>query len=134
MSSARVPNHQYLSEGIYTIVLTAWDRSFNCFDTDSLTIEIIPDGSIFVPNAFSPNQDGSNDEFLVFGEGIVSLELVIYSRWGLEIYRQQGYPISWDGTDKQNRAVPEGVYTYRLQARLNSRAVIDRAGTITLIR
>ncbi|MEM6345695.1 MAG: LamG-like jellyroll fold domain-containing protein [Bacteroidota bacterium] len=134
MSSARVPNHQYLSEGIYTIVLTAWDRSFNCFDTDSLTIEIIPDGSIFVPNAFSPNQDGSNDEFLVLGEGIVSLELVIYSRWGFEIYRQQGYPLSWDGTDEQNRAVPEGVYTYRLQARLNSRAVIDRAGTITLIR
>lgn len=128
------PSHQYLNEGVYTIILTAYDLSLNCLDRDSITIEIIPDGSIYIPNAFTPNSDGHNDQFLILGEGIVNLEIVIYNRWGIEVFRQQAYPISWDGTDQQNRVLPEGVYTYKLQARLNDNSFLERAGTITLIR
>lgn len=133
-SDVEAPFHEYQEPGIYTIVMTAFDSTFNCPVTDSITFEIIPDGTIYVPSAFTPNSDGINDEFRLFGEGVVSMQCMIFDRWGREVARLTDLIGSWNGLDKGGQPVPEGVYVYVLRAEYNSGAYTEKGGTITVIR
>ena len=54
---------------------------------DSITIQIVPNGLIFTPNAFSPNDDGINDTYKIGGKGIESFEGTIHIRWGGRILK-----------------------------------------------
>jgi gliding motility-associated-like protein len=103
---------------------------------DSITkspILIDPDGAIFVPTAFSPNGDGLNDDFLLKGEGIVTYQLSIFNRWGEQVYISRSINDSWDG-NFQGQPSPEGVYIWKLEARINSGTKVTRGGSLTLIR
>ncbi|MEL7530700.1 MAG: gliding motility-associated C-terminal domain-containing protein [Bacteroidota bacterium] len=128
------PTHLYQNTGSFPVTLTAYNSYFVCPRDTTIYLEIIPDGDIFVPNAFSPNGDGHNDLFYVGGEGIRNFELLIFNRWG-ELLAQSNDPaFRWDGTKRQGQVVPEGVYVYRIKAVLNDGFVVDKGGTITLIR
>jgi gliding motility-associated-like protein len=133
-SQAQHPSFTYPEAGHYQVVLTAWDATLSCEDRDTLLIEVVPDGQLFLPNAFTPNGDGHNDAFVIGGEGISSAELVIYSRWGRELTRRQGWPLAWDGRTDGGESVPAGVYAYRLQATFNDGQQTIRTGTVTLLR
>ncbi|MDP5172768.1 MAG: gliding motility-associated C-terminal domain-containing protein [Bacteroidia bacterium] len=128
------PLHRFPQEGQYRVVLTAWDANFSCPDTASLLLRIIYDGSIFIPNAFSPNGDGSNDVFFFFGEGIREVEVSIFDRWGRKIAVLNGPADGWDGTMIGGGIAQEGVYVYKMEGRLNNGASLRRGGTITLVR
>ncbi|MEM7371445.1 MAG: choice-of-anchor L domain-containing protein [Bacteroidota bacterium] len=128
------PQHQYENPGLYTIKLTAYNEFLVCPVSITKTIHIIPDGVVYIPNAFTPNGDGQNDAFFVKGEGIVSLSMIIYDRWGGEIYRLSNPEQQWYGLSTSGTVAPEGVYTFAIQATFNSGAVLKRGGTITLIR
>lgn len=133
VSTETHPVHRYEEAGEYPVTLYAYNE-YGCYD--SLTISpilIIPNGVIFVPNAFTPNGDGTNEEFLLKGEGITDYELVIYDRWGSEIFRSQSILNSWDGQYKGQPA-QEGVYVWKLVVSLNNGTKRDRGGTLTLIR
>jgi gliding motility-associated-like protein len=65
--------------------------------------------NVFIPNAFSPNNDGLNDRFKPSGERIESYEMSIYSRWGELIYKSSD-PNGWDGADAQ-----AGIYLYDIR-------------------
>ncbi|MEO0473230.1 MAG: gliding motility-associated C-terminal domain-containing protein, partial [Bacteroidota bacterium] len=62
-----------------------------------------------------------------------SLEMMIFNRWGEKLATLFSLSEQWDGR-KNGQSVPEGVYTYRLKAVLNSGETVDRGGTVTLIR
>ncbi|MFK7924334.1 MAG: gliding motility-associated C-terminal domain-containing protein, partial [Bacteroidia bacterium] len=110
------PSHQYENTGRFAVTLTAYNSYFVCPRDTTLYLNIIPDGDIFIPNAFSPNDDGHNDVFFVSGEGMRTFELQIFNRWG-ELLAQSNDPsYRWDGRSRQGFAVPEGVYVYRVQA------------------
>lgn len=128
------PAYTYTEPGTYTIILTAIDPNNTCPDTTMLTFTIIPDGVLFFPNAFSPNGDGHNDEFFISGEGVVGMELIIFDRWGVEVKRLFDPSETWDGTNANGSDVQEGVYVYVIKATMNNGAVLDRGGSITLIR
>ncbi|MFK7923784.1 MAG: gliding motility-associated C-terminal domain-containing protein, partial [Bacteroidia bacterium] len=133
-SEQTAPSIDFDDTGIYSIRLTAYNKFFVCPTDYTLDIEIIPDGIIFAPNAFSPNGDGQNDEFLFKGEGVPQMTAIIFDRWGAEIIRFNALDQSWDGRTASGRTVPEGVYVYRLLGNLNSGESFERSGTITLIR
>lgn len=133
-SSEENPMHTYLDPGIYEVTLTAFNTYFVCPVDTVLMLEILPDGQLFLANAFSPNGDSYNDIFYVVGEGVVEMEMQIFDRWGRRISILQSLQDGWDGRTAQGGSAPEGVYTFRLEAVFNSGGRINRSGTITLIR
>ncbi|MDX2245743.1 MAG: gliding motility-associated C-terminal domain-containing protein [Bacteroidia bacterium] len=134
MSDLENPTFTYTDPGIYTITLTTYNEYWVCPTTYSLTIEILPDGAIFYPNAFTPNDDGYNDIFYFGGEGVVEMEALIFSRWGEQIARIPSLDQGWNGYLQNANPAPEGVYTYIVKGTFNTGAKFERAGTITLIR
>lgn len=103
---------------------------------DSIVHLQLHEYELYIPNAFSPNDDGVNDFFQVFGSDqfIDVLSLRIYDRWGNQVYDQsEGEAFAWDG--KKNReAVRPGVYIYAIELLLNdgSRKIVS--GDVTIMR
>ena len=134
LSQEEEPVFAFTEPGTYVVSLTAYNRFLVCPVTLTDTVTIIPDGRLFVANAFSPNADGHNDFFSVQGEGIVEMELKIFDRWGREIRRLQSPLDQWNGYLPGGGPAPEGVYAYVLSALFNSGQRLERGGTITLFR
>ncbi len=80
-------------------------------DTTTVNVYIACD-ELEVKNAFSPNNDGINDSFVIEGvEGFPNNELLIFNRWGNMIYKMSGYDNSWIGTF-DGKDIPDGTYFY----------------------
>lgn len=90
------------------------------------------DGTLFIPNSFSPNGDGTNDFFGAVGENISDFELSIFNRWGERIFLSTNLYDHWDGTYHQRKA-EQGVYVYKLSYKNNARYIYT-TGHVVLIR
>lgn len=105
------------NSGMYRVIVS----NQICQSEDSIRIELIPEDSchswIFIPNAFTPNGDGTNDLFEIKYFGIAEYSIVIYDRWGEEIFLSDRPGEAWDGTFK-GVPVPDGVYMYRIHVLL----------------
>lgn len=88
---------------------------------------------IFIPNTFTPNNDGRNDVFYVYGTTIARMKLRVYNQWGQFLYESLNLQNGWDGTYK-GQMQPNGVYVYYLDAEFNDGKTTTRKGTITLLR
>jgi gliding motility-associated-like protein len=88
---------------------------------------------IFVPDAFSPNGDGQNDELFVYGNFITSLELRIFNRWGEEVFMTKDQGNGWDGTFKGKDLTPD-VYGYYLRVECPPDKSYFTKGNITLFK
>lgn len=108
-----------------------------CENSDSAQLSLRalnPFGNgIYIPNAFTPNGDGVNDVFLVYGTAIASLRLMIYNQWGALVFESKDPKKGWDGTYKGNK-VPGGAYTYAMEAIMIDGTRVVRNGTFALIR
>ncbi|MFN0200948.1 MAG: gliding motility-associated C-terminal domain-containing protein [Bacteroidia bacterium] len=102
----------------------------NSFSNESCQIF---EPTLFSPTAFSPNGDGINDEFIVEGAFHQSYEMIIYDRWGKVLFTSKSARATWDGKSN-GKDVPEGVYAYFVKAVGETGKVMQRSGTITLIR
>jgi gliding motility-associated-like protein len=102
--------------------------------SQSFKIKVLPlTKEIFVPNVFSPDGDGRNDQFFIYGNYIASVELQIFNQWGQHLATLTGTNQGWDGKYKGS-AQPVGVYLYVLKAELKDGRNVRRKGSITLIR
>lgn len=88
---------------------------------------------IFVPNVFSPNNDGKNDRLFAYGNYVDKLEMRIFNQWGEQIIFINSLNQGWDGTYK-GRPQPVGVYVYVLKAKMTDGRTINLKGSITLLR
>ena len=82
---------------------------------DSLTkvIEVIPEVTYYLPNAFTPNGDGENDEFKGAGilEGIKDFQMIIWDRWGGKVFETSDPNKGWNGEHYQtNKLLTSGSY------------------------
>jgi gliding motility-associated-like protein len=100
------------ASGIYNLVVT---NSDDCSTETSVNLLFNDCGSIYLPNAFSPNGDGINDMFRPLGNDIASFEMWIYNRFGEMIFYTNNKNIGWDGTYNLVNA-PVGVYVYHFKA------------------
>ena len=116
-----------------TYIVTVTDEN-GCKSTDTVKINVIlPCADVFVPNTFSPNADGLNDLQCVIGECIVSLDFIIFNRWGEAIFHSIDQKECWDGTFR-GKPVQSGVYIYKLKATLENGQKIEQSGNVTLVR
>ncbi len=120
-------------------VLTAVNDG-GCATSDSIRVQVICDGTnFFVPNTFSPNGDGINDNFVVNGVGLnVIPSITIYNRWGQIVFQKSNFAPNvpsegWDGTFNGKPAPPD-VYIYTIQILCNNATLIPYHGNVTLIR
>ena len=88
---------------------------------------------LFIPNAFTPNDDGQNDQLCLRGENISTFHIAIYSRWGEKVYSSDALDDCWDGRHNGNLCLP-GVYYYTCHIQCANNESSDLKGDITLIR
>jgi len=88
---------------------------------------------VYIPNVFTPNNDGKNDIFLAYGTTIAAMNMNIYTQWGQLIYQVNSTTTGWDGTYK-GVAQPNGVYVYVIEVELTDGTRVLKKGTVTLIR
>lgn len=94
----------------------------------------VADGDpIYIPNAFTPNGDGSNDFFSVFGKSLKTVRMQIFDRWGELLFESYNQDNGWDGTFKNENLQP-GVYVYKVTAAYLNGKTVDKTGSVTLIR
>ncbi|MGZ3882783.1 MAG: PKD domain-containing protein, partial [Bacteroidia bacterium] len=102
-----------------------------CVNTSSVAINILP--TFYVPNTFTPNDDGKNDVFRPVFTGYVQLSVGIFDRWGEEIYHYNTLDGGWNGMSRGSRC-QVGVYVYKIIAVDYMDNTIERIGTITLLK
>ena len=113
-----------------------WDEN-GCSDTDSVEILEICPTRVYIPNAFSPNDDGWNDYFQVFGTDVISIHWAVYDRWGGMLFEANSIDDRWDGF-VDGEPVPPGVYIWKAEIsgyKEGGEPYFERkAGDLTLVR
>jgi gliding motility-associated-like protein len=123
-----------------TFALTAISAD-GCIVSDSLTIIVRkPKDDVYIPNVFSPNGDGLNDRFTVFGGRSVKQveKLSIFSRWGDLILEAKSFMANdlfsgWDGTFRDQPVSP-GVFTWMAEIRYLDDSIATFSGDVTVVR
>jgi gliding motility-associated-like protein len=113
--------------GKYTFI---WTNPNGCTDSVAITvISSVPPETI-IPNIFTPNGDGKNDVFEIARiENFPGSELIIFNRWGNEVYKSANYLNTWDGSD-----LADGTYFYILNRRESTGSIKVIKGWVYLKR
>ncbi|WP_341837950.1 PKD domain-containing protein [Chitinophaga pollutisoli] len=116
------------------------ENRFGCKAIDDVLVHVTCDqGSVFFPNAITPNKDGINERFYPKGRGIKEVKWMrIYDRWGGLVFENTHFPINspmagWDGSWK-NKASPYGTYVYAIETVCEDGTTFVFRGTVTVIR
>jgi gliding motility-associated-like protein len=133
-STEEQPVHTYERTGTFIVELAVVNE-YGCKDKEYLTVEVRPVTNVFIPSAFSPNNDRLNDILYVVGYNIDpnQFEFEIFNRWGEKIFMTNQVEEGWDGTYK-GEVVPQGNYVYKvnlLDALGNKQQLV---GSVAVIR
>ena len=112
------------SPGGHSITLTVTTAD-GCTDSYSIIFEIIPE-DIVIPNVFTPNGDGINDQFVIENIQFYNNGLTIFNRWGQAVYEANNYRSQWSATD-----LSDGTYFYVLVLSDSGR---EFTGHVTILR
>ena len=130
------PTHFYSeisADTYYSVLLVA--NQYGCMDTAYVPVEIGPEFTFYIPNAFTPlNNDGINDYFTGTGIGIAQYEMWIFDRWGAMIFYTDDIQNGWNG--KVQGKTPEGkqdVYTWKVKLKDVLGKNHDYIGHVTLL-
>ncbi len=115
--------------GLYTVLADGGE----CPDAASIVEVVIDDCGIIIPNVFTPNNDGNNDDFVVEGTAFTTFQFTVFNRWGQEVYASRNGRITWNGRDNGNSPLPDGVYFYELVESRSGKSMVH-TGYIQLAR
>lgn len=136
------PFHDFTEIGGYEVVLTITDEQNECQSTFSDSIHVQGfevEGELMdwaeMYNAFSPDGDGTNDEFTFLeNHAIKDFKVIVYNRWGNKIYQWSDPKKGWDGKDKSGNPVKNGVYFYLMNATGENGKEYKHKGSLSLYR
>jgi gliding motility-associated-like protein len=127
------PTASFSAIGVYTYVVTATAPN-GCSGSDSVTIKVYALADIFVPSAFTPNNDGHNDLLHALPVSIRDFKyLTVFNRWGQRVFTTTNPGIGWDGTFNGTE-MPVGTYVWMAAGVDYTGKLIERKGTVILIR
>ncbi len=126
-----------LETTLYTATISNGD---GCSSSDQLLLIVDPLPPVFFPSAFSPNDDGVNDNFTLFTDktDLQVIRFVIHNRWGGVVFEQNDLAPNvlnqgWDGTVRGQLA-PQGVYVYFAEVQLLNGEMVVMSGEVVLVR
>jgi gliding motility-associated-like protein len=103
-----------------------------CSQTDSILLSPCESVPLWIPNAFSPNGDGRNDVFRPVGEIVSGYSMIIFNRWGEQLFFTTDQTTGWDGTTKGSLC-PTDSYIYKITYETPAGNPQALTGTFTLI-
>ncbi|MBL7958434.1 MAG: gliding motility-associated C-terminal domain-containing protein, partial [Flavobacteriales bacterium] len=135
-STAFEPAHTYDADGVYTVTLTVTEQGCVATATGTIVVGANDAGpsAIEVPNVFSPNNDGRNDQFRLTSTGIDRIEVTIFNRYGEEVARLSRVRQAWDGRTFAGEQCSDGTYFYIVEATGYDGVQHSLKGTVTLLR
>ena len=126
-----------MSTTTYTVQVT---DSLGCSATDEITITVDKSRDVYIPNVFTPNGDGINDNFMIFGGiGVTQIEVLkIYNRWGELLFEASNFQpndpfFSWDGKLK-GKSLNPSVFVYFAEISFFDGVTIPYKGDVTLLK
>ncbi|MFM7177286.1 MAG: gliding motility-associated C-terminal domain-containing protein [Bacteroidota bacterium] len=131
-STLPAPDHVYPNTGIYRVTCIA-TNSTGCSDTTEMDVRVALPDNIFIPNSFTPDNDGQNDLFRVRGNNILYADMSVFDQWGKNIWNAEKTETGWDGQSPKGY-VPVGTYNYAVKVYLDNGATSYHRGSINLIR
>jgi len=139
LSCTNCPNPQVSPVNTTTYTITVVNED-GCVGFDDVTIFVVKNRPVYIPNGFSPNGDGINDGFTLF-TGPAAMEirsLKIFNRWGGLVYIGKNFPpnepsLGWDGTFK-GQPVDPGVFVYLAEVAFIDEEVVEYKGDVTVVR
>lgn len=117
----------------YIVTVSAVNGTATCYATANLHVDVLDHLPVFIPNSFTPNGDGNNDVFEIYGQGIKTIDLKIFNRWGELVYESNNQFSGWDGTYKGQKQLPQ-VFTYYATVTFLNDKEYEKGGTVTLVR
>ncbi|PCH99184.1 MAG: hypothetical protein COB85_00555, partial [Bacteroidetes bacterium] len=143
ISSIMNPSNTYSDSGTYIVGLTI-TNAYGCTDDYEIPIRIKPHYEVKIPNAFSPNPNGSNggsynplalnnDILYPITRYVIDFHMRIYNRWGELIFESFDIDIGWDGYYR-GRLSPQDVYVWKIMLQFGDGTVVQKAGDLTLVR
>lgn len=119
--------------GIYWVLV----NNDGCVNSDTITVTVEGNCNtnqvFYIPNIFSPNDDGNNDVLYVRGENIIELHFAVYNRWGNKVFECDDISQGWDGT-QNGKKCEIGVYVYVAKFTFKDGEMIIRNGNVSLVR
>lgn len=139
LSCATCPNPVVIAKQDITYTAHAFNEG-GCTAKDEVTIHVLCNGiNVFMPNTFSPNNDGMNDRFYPRGKGLYNVRaLRIFNRWGQAVYEKLNFlanneSYGWDGTFG-GQPGQSGVYVYVMEIECDNGTVMTYKGNVALLR
>lgn len=117
----------------YTITVT--DNTNNCKKTTTVIVPVDNTKHYYLPTAFSPNGDGSNDILLLYTNpsAVKEYALSVFNRWGEEIFFTNNLSNGWDGS-YNGKAMNNGVYVLQYRITFNDGEVVNHKGSVTIVK
>ncbi|KAB2859323.1 MAG: T9SS type B sorting domain-containing protein, partial [Flavobacteriales bacterium] len=126
--------YPFTNGGNYTTTLTVYNAN-GCSDVISKEIIVEPYFTFYIPNVFSPDNDGKNDTFFGVGIGITEYEISIFDRWGEKIFESNDIEIGWDGRAKGGAEIAQqDVYVWKVKLKDIFNKKHEYLGTVTIIK
>lgn len=112
-SSLQNPNHHFATSGNYDVMQVV-TNSFGCVDSALMLLSV--EEGVLIPNVFTPDGDGINDQFYIQSSGFDEYKIQIFNRWGVKLFESSASEIKWDGRTTAGIKVPDGTYFFILDA------------------
>ncbi|MCZ4222519.1 gliding motility-associated C-terminal domain-containing protein [Pedobacter rhodius] len=133
ISAEANPTHLYTNAGVYTINLRAFSVNGCMSEANVNNLVMLQSSALLIPNSFSPNGDGINDEFNINITNLKKFQINIFNRYGDRIFSSNNLFDSWKG-DRNGQSVPVGAYYYLINGIDLFNKEIKYSGSITLFR
>ena len=114
--------------------VVGYKKGNNSIHSVSNTVKLTPKLHLYIPNAFSPDNDGINDTFFAASDNLDEFKMNVYNRWGELIFTSSRIGSIWDGMYKGTEA-PQDAYVYVIEAKkFSDEHMTVFKGTVSLVR